>query len=216
MNVRMKNEKRIISLALLFPIILLLAGCVTMSTFQGPETQKPGKAIAGSAMAFTIGDRNQDSSIPSLEIYGRVGLAKNLDAGIKLAGFLSTLGVDLKYRLFNSGKFMGSFDMAFSYSNVKEEDEPEKYKVYGYYPALILGTKKFYFGPKLAYLIGKGNYEDFILEDERLPSKKLIPGFFMGYKIDLFKMLYLVPEITIYHTPGYGLWFYAGMAVEIQ
>ena len=213
----MYNIKRVGLGILLFPLIILLSGCVTLSNFNGPETLKPGKWVYGTGISTALAE-NDDYMIPSYELYTRFGVAENFDVGLKVAGLFSVVGGDLKYRFFNSEKFMASLDMGFSYASLEDEDSAlidETCSVYGFYPALILGNEKLYFGPKLVYLIGKGGFDDFIKDDDRLPSKKWIPGFFAGYKIKLFKWFSVIPEITMYYTPDHGIWFYGGVAIEL-
>lgn len=214
---KLKLQNKVFVLLPCLLLVLFFSGCVTLSTFQGPETLQQGKTVTGGGITMTVREEDDDR-LPSYELFARYGVTENFDVGLKVAGIFTTVGFDLKYRFLDSTKLMGSFDMAFSYASLEDDDSvlaDNTFSVYGFYPALILGTEKAYFGPKLVYLVGRGDFDDFIMNDERLPSKKVIPGLFAGYKIKLFGSLKAIPEITLYYTPDYGLWLYGGLALEI-
>ncbi len=71
---RTNRIKRVTLGVVLFPLIVFLSGCVTLSTFHGPETLKPGKWAFGTGLSMEV-EEDDDYRIPSYEFYGRVGLA---------------------------------------------------------------------------------------------------------------------------------------------
>jgi hypothetical protein len=123
----------------------------------------------------------------------------------------------VKFQFLEGKKFNGSLDMAVSLFSVEwgiNDTTDHKNSVLGLYPSLILGTKDIYFGPKLVYLIGTGDVGDYIDTQHRLPYKKPFLGFFTGLKLKLGKKLRLIPEVTLYYTPDYGVWFHGGIALS--
>ncbi len=89
----------------LFIVGLFVSGCGSLSTFQNAEVTPTGKAVIGggvNGIVNTIGgisDEGESSMLfPVPEIYGRYGLAKDWDAGIKYTLPLTISG-DIKYQL---------------------------------------------------------------------------------------------------------------------
>ncbi len=207
------NVKKIIFT--IFLLAVFLSGCVSLTTFQGPETTRPGEFTSGIGFSRSLSNKDLEIVETNLELFGRVGLSDKVDCGVKIAGLFTTLAADVKFQFLKGKHFKGSFDMAFSYFRMESDvfGDKEKSTVFGLYPSLIFGTKHLYFGPKLVYLIGTGDVEDYIdSEEKRLPSKKAFLGFVTGLQFYLGKRLRAIPEITVYYTPDYGVWFHSGIA----
>ena len=100
--------------------LLILSGCVSLSSLQSPRVLEPKQEFHGFALA---GFYDQDQNVVGLyeiDIYGRFGIAKNWDLGYKIYGVPLLFGGiqgDIKYQILAKPlKIAG--DLGLSYSRV--------------------------------------------------------------------------------------------------
>ncbi len=174
-----------ISVVLIF-LGLWLSGCVTLSTFQTAEVLPAGKVQVG-AGASGVG---QNAPV-IMEVSGRVGLGKNLDAGAKFT-LLNTWSADIKWQPIKIGEFLMALDVAGSI--FKSADENDDLTTTGVYPALILGGTHWYAGGKWVFLSTGGTLTFFGSQNIDLTTN--FQGAFIGLSIG--KKFRLVPEANFY------------------
>lgn len=86
--------------------LLLVGGCSTLTTIEGARTLEPGQAQIGGALSMQRGGNALSYTgipIPQLEIAGRLGVAPDVDMGLRL--YLLGIGYDVRYRFYHRGRF---------------------------------------------------------------------------------------------------------------
>jgi len=114
----MKNQHFI-----LLSFSLLLSACAQISSLQTAKTLPEAETILGISVAAYgasgsdfIGGELGNSVVPHLEFFGRHGIAKNFDVGLKLSSSLN-IAIDGKYQLFGNetSQFAMAVGAAFEY-----------------------------------------------------------------------------------------------------
>jgi len=136
--------------------IFIFAGCASFSTFQSPQVLEPGKRSLGIGISETINPDENKMVVGPLDIYGRFGIVRNIDVGIKLSGGIPfplppwvVLFADVKYQ-FSEKPLIVSGDLGYSLFRL------EDITTYGIYPMVLLGNEYFYSGLKIVYLSSSG------------------------------------------------------------
>jgi hypothetical protein len=127
--------------------LMLLNGCISLTTFQTPNVIRPNQSYIGFGMSGQLGYGYGYIKSAHFETSARRGIIKNLDAGFKLYtyGFWG----DIKYQLISSPFYL-SADIGASFVQGSNLDTYRR--VWGLYPMIIMGTKKFYGGLKYIYI----------------------------------------------------------------
>jgi hypothetical protein len=88
-------------LFLLAALAILVSGCA-FTVAQSPETVAPGRVVAGGLGSLGLGQGASPAGPllagTELGAYGRAGLRRNLDAGVRLS-LPAGLGADIKYQV---------------------------------------------------------------------------------------------------------------------
>ncbi len=134
---------------LLFLLLLFafLPGCISYTTLQTPETLSPGDVSVGVGAAVGQG--------AMFEVGGRVGVVKNVDAGLKVA-LPRLIFADTKVQLTDGPLFVAG-DLGFSYMKNEEESDAISSSSYGLYPMLLVGGENWYVGGKGIYFWTEGS-----------------------------------------------------------
>jgi len=144
-----------------------------------------------------------------IDIYGRMGISPHLDAGIKAfgipLGFLGGILFDMKYAL-TPGQRTMAVDFGVSYFGVEDTH------VWGFYPAIMYGSRHVYGGVK-AVIMGTGGTVELFNETTTISETTTFPGVFFGlaggrkHRIMLDLNLYRFPENKLVLVPGVALQF---------
>ncbi|MEO0206424.1 MAG: hypothetical protein ABIL22_07100, partial [candidate division WOR-3 bacterium] len=169
-------------------LLVMLTGCMSVTTFQSPKVLDPGEKTAGIGVGAHGGYAYGYIKPLHIDIFARIGLMKKIDAGIKLYSY-GVLG-DMKYQVIKSPLFT-SLDIGFSY--VYGPDFDGYRSVLGAYPMLIIGTERYYTGAKFIHV------KDVSLTDQKEYLKTDIytfPAVLMGASFG--NKLKIIPELNIY------------------
>ena len=141
-----------IELSLLLCILIVTSGCA-VATFQNPKVLNPGEKAIGIGSAGYYELKYDESYFAEFNLYGRFGIEKNKEIGIK---YLFPTGVcgDVKLQLIDSPIFV-SFDFGISYSFYIDYNEMDAASILGFYPMLLIGTEHLYGGIKYNYFINE-------------------------------------------------------------
>jgi hypothetical protein len=169
----MKNKIRRIKVVRLIYLLIVLnfLGCASFSTFQSPSVLEPGEKAVGIGFSSQF-DTDDKMTLSSMDIYGRFGVIKNLDVGVRLSEFYPFLKVftDVKYRILREPVVV-SVNMGYSFY-------VEHIKTHGFYPMILFGKDNLYGGIKVILHSIWGRVEPF---DKNVSTKYLIfPGFMVG------------------------------------
>lgn len=114
------NKKLIFTL---LTLSLLFSSCVQISSLQTAKTLPEDETILGISVAAYgangndfVGGELGDGIAPHVEIFGRQGIAKNFDAGLKLSSS-ANIAIDGKYQFFGdeTSQFAIAVGAAFEY-----------------------------------------------------------------------------------------------------
>lgn len=86
--------------------LLLGTACSTLATMEGARTLEPGQAQVGGGLSLQHGASPLSYSgvpIPQVEIAGRVGVAPDVDVGLR--AYLLGMGFDTRYRFWQGGRW---------------------------------------------------------------------------------------------------------------
>jgi hypothetical protein len=135
-------------LLLPFSLSLFLAGCA-FTVAQSPETVAPGRIVAGGLASF---GPNSGTGIRTLYAgtelgaYGRAGLARNLDAGVRLS-IPAGLGADIKYQLLSKrSRLAVGVGASFMPWVVPPLVDSTRRMSIGLYPLIVAGTSRLFGG----------------------------------------------------------------------
>jgi hypothetical protein len=149
-------------------VVVIFSGCISYTTLQTPETLPPGKVAVGVGAAVGTG--------AMFEVGGRVGLAKNLDAGVKVA-LPRLVFTDAKVQL-TDGPVLVATDLGFSYMNTSEDGNGVTVNSYGLYPMLLVGGRHWYVGGKGIYFWTNGTMD--ILGGSGWLGSAAVAGIWLG------------------------------------
>lgn len=95
--------------------LALGCACSTLSRVNGAKTLEPGQAQIG--VSGTIQRAGNPLSVgtlplPQAEVFGRIGLVENVDAGLRL--YLVGAGFDVRYRFYHQNRVHFAVDPALS------------------------------------------------------------------------------------------------------
>lgn len=190
--------------ALVVVLSWLVAGCVSVSTYQTAETVATGKVAFGfSANYGGFSGEGEYYIMPFPELYGRYGVTDFIDMGVKYTPPFSTI-MDLKFQLLDQDRgaplFM-ALDLGGSIYSV------ESSFVSFLYPALLLsrrwGNTHPYLALKGLYAVGAFDSE----EDTIFTTSDLYPG--IGFGIQFGRRVKFAPEVNFLYADEDN-WFYQG------
>lgn len=190
---------------------MMFCGCVSHTTFQSPRVLDPGQANVGLGGAGWVQRHDTHRHHGFLEgvLYGRVGVTRNLDVGIKLFGPFGGIFGDVKYQLWQRPPFV-SADLGFSYGRFGDmPDSGDDFDYLGFYPMVLFGYEDLYGGVKLIYVeeVRHRKYGPGGTETERYSRPGIVVGTSVGSKVRM------RPEMNIYKISD-GVLFTAGLAIE--
>ena len=148
-------------IAVVSPLLVLAAGCFYLVQ-QTPEPVLPGEVTLGPCAHFGPGWVIPDSvepgvsrgAGPSAELGGqlRIGIAKNLDAGLRVSLPPAAM-IDLKYLLMRK-PFLLTIDPGFAYvppypTGMLYDEPDENSECFAGYLTLLAGSEQFFGGPRL-------------------------------------------------------------------
>ncbi|MFB6229677.1 MAG: hypothetical protein ABEL04_00850 [Salinibacter sp.] len=170
---------------------------MTLGTYNSPQTTPEGSTSVGAGTAIVVNNEADDGSTvtPLPAAYGRIGLGSRVDAGIKAAPYV--LFADLKYQLLDRQVDVAAdFGISYGVPNTV-----------GAYPALYVGTDRFYAGGRLAIISGSTGSENTNSGESSLFSDEItfsgvVPGVVVGASIgDQFRVR---PEVNVHLPTGGG------------
>jgi hypothetical protein len=162
MQSAVKSLRTIESYWLLSVLLLAMAfsGCVSYTTLQSPKVMEPGQWAIGAGCAATTED------VGEFSLYGRMGVVRHLDVGLKLFDFAPSLGVfgDVKYQMWEKAPFL-SGDLGFSHMsspNLFGSDDSDDLECFALYPMLLFGSEQLYAGAKVVYFSQEVEFLDLV------------------------------------------------------
>jgi hypothetical protein len=147
---------------------------------------------------------NEDEvQIVNLELFGRIGLGKNFDTGVKVFGLPGLYGsfmTDLKYQIIDDPIYI-SADLggSYCYSHIVN--------YYDVYPMLIAGTENIYGGYRRIYRYGNA-------DDSKIEFSGYMQSFFIGFKTG--PGPYLRPEIAYYFNNSKTGFLVFGLGLQFK
>ena len=183
---------------MLLSVIILFAGCYSLTTYQNADTVREGKIAAGLGFsvyqikANTEGDTTANDFLNDwqiMELFFRYGLNDNMDIGFKI--YSLNLSIDYKWRFLDLGFFKSAINVGGIYSNVFGLNG------WGAFGNLIFDIRptdaiSLYFGPK--YMYTHYNWTDDFSGDV-VPEHYY--GGFLGLKFKL-KAISIMLEVNAY------------------
>lgn len=187
---------------------LLLAGpgCVSMSTFNSPQTTPKDEVHLGVGVGGMFVGEAMSGPLP--EIYGRVGVGDRVDVGGKVTGPFGGVTAGLKYQPVDRGIDVAadlSGSLSFTGSNAV-------------HPALFLGTERLYVGGRMVVFGGNASGEVIGLGLGDVRPSTTMPGLLIGGSLGE-RAFRVMPEVGVYFqdgtdkaliVPGIGLQFRLG------
>jgi len=177
----LKNNKIFLGL-----IGFVIFSSCSVATFQTPKLLNPGEKVVGVGTAGYYSPKDNDSYVAEIDIYGRFGIEKNKELGIK---YLFPTGVccDAKIQILEKPILVAlDFMVSLSYYPPDYQDEYTISETIGFHPLLLFGRECLYGGIKYTYL-----HEETYLDENIIKYPSLMFGASMG---DKFRML---PEINL-------------------
>ncbi len=189
-----------ISISIYLSVLIILSGCVSLSTYQSPKILDKGDAQVGVGMLAGFGEI-REVALGEVSLIGRYGISDRMDIGAKIYGlphlvqFYSLYG-DLRYQLLTEPLYVSG---AFGVSTFHVED----YRSTGLYPTIMFGTERIYGGVKWIRMISSS---DEMEESLGTNFAGVVAGATFG------KRLSFMPELNVYFAdeellffPGVGL-----------
>ncbi|MDX1674382.1 MAG: hypothetical protein R3314_06200 [Longimicrobiales bacterium] len=178
------------------PLLLIapfVAGCVSFSIFQGPETLEQGELTGGVAASFyslpgdTAGDGQTGGPWPELGV--RYGLGANLDLGVKFAGIppFGTTYADLRWQI-TDAPVPVTAGLGGSYVSWDPGNETDTFSFSALYPSLAVGTDRLWVAGR-GIIVSAGTTGDLFVA-ERLWG--IVAGTSIGDRVRL------LPELQVY------------------
>lgn len=168
-------------------------GCIALSTYNSPQTMPKGSGSVGAGTAIVVSNEADDGPgvTPLPAAYGRIGLGRRVDAGLKVAPYV--LFADLKYQLLDR-RIDVAADLGVSYGAVVN--------TVAAYPALYVGTDRFYVGGRLAAVSGSIDSDESSLFSDEATFSGVVPGVVVGASIgDQFRVM---PEVNVHFSTSGG------------
>ena len=186
--------------------VLILQGCVSLSTFNTPTTTKKDNIRLGIGLGgMGVGEATVG---PFPEVYGRVGLGERVDIGGKFTGPLGGITADVKYQLVDQ-----RLKMAADLSGSIFFAGPNSVQ-----PGLLVGTEHLYLGGRLMVFPGPLSGDQRTFEFDDVSASTVMPGVLLGASIGN-QEFRVMPEVSAYFAegtdraifvPGLGLRFRLG------
>lgn len=165
--------------------LLVGPGCYTLTTFNSPQTTPDGEAALGAGMGAYVqtGEGNNVTMSAVPVAHGRIGLGDRWDAGAQLSPFV--LFTDVKYQLVDQSVGVAAdVGVSAGFPNLV-----------GVYPALFVGTDRFYVGGRVAALSSTQDLDDDdVVVDEEFSST--LPGIMVGASLG--NQVRIMPELNLY------------------
>lgn len=188
-------------------LLILLSGCVSLSSLQSPKVLEPKQESHGFALAGFYDQDQHKLGLYEVDLYGRFGIAKHWDWGYKIYGipfWFAGIQGDIKYQILDKPlKIAG--DIGLSYARVEND-----INTVGVYPMLLVGYQRFYTGVKAVYFISNGEIEFF----DSFRARHALPGIVFGAIIG--KKQQIVPEINLYFFPQGEAAILPGIGFQIR
>jgi len=187
------THRRRLHLLIAGAICVLFAGpgCISLGTYNSPQTMPEGSGSVGAGTAIAVSNEADGVDVTPLPAaYGRIGLGRRIDAGLKVAPFV--LFADLKYQ-FLDRRIDVAADFGVSYGVLLN--------TVGAYPALYIGTDRFYVGGRLAAVSGSIDSDESSLFNDATFSG-VIPGVVVGASIG--DRVRVRPEVNVHFSTSDG------------
>lgn len=209
----MKNSTRLLPAFVLLAV--MTAGCA-FTVAQSPETVAPGRVVAGGLASMSPGYKYTAPKALwpySAEVgaYGRAGLARNFDAGLRVS-VPGGIAADIKYQLL-SRRTRLAVGIGASYAPFINTSLISGYhhSQVGIYPLIVGGSRQLYGGVRgIGLAVFNSNYQN--------RAFYAGPEFFAGSSIGRGR-LQALPEVHAWWLPyapepAFGIG--AGIAVQYQ
>lgn len=187
---------------LVFVLVLpTLSGCFSLTTYQSARVLEPGEKVVGAGLGGFVEATDGGASVGLLDLYGRMSLSPEVDAGVKVTGFPLLGGLvfaDVKRQVLRDPLYVAA-DLGASVFVSFIYDETGPIYLLGLYPMVLAGTEHVYAGARLS-LLGGGNLEDDALID--FTGVGVLPGAVVGGKFGT--RLQVLPELNLYVLPEDG------------
>lgn len=172
-------------------LVLVLSGCVSLSTFQSPRVLDPGTTQLGAGVIVTGGE----AGTGEVAIVARRGLADGVDVGAKLWGIPPFLGLyaDVRYQILRE-PFLVSGTLGGSVFSVREDgDDDRSVSTTALYPTVLVGTERLFGGVRWTQVFGSaGDLE----ENYGVGFPGIVVGASFGSR------LILAPEVNVHFGEG--------------
>jgi hypothetical protein len=210
----MKNIIRLLPACVLLAV--LAAGCA-FTVAQSPETVAPGRIFAGGLASVSPGYKYTTPKLlwpysTEVGVYGRAGLARNFDAGLRVS-LPGGIAADAKYQLLSQraklAVGLGASYVPFIKTSLISGYVPRSQV--GVYPLVVGGSRQLYGGVRgVGMLVFTNDYQHRDLYAG--------PEFFAGSSIGRGR-LQVLPEVHAWwlpYAPEPALGIGAGIAVQYQ
>jgi hypothetical protein len=160
--------------------LILLSGCMSLTTLQSAKTLDPGKVTVGLGAGLATDGK---SGGPVAEAGMRAGVAKNFDFGAKWS-YPLLLFFDGKYQVAD-GSLKVAADLGWSYFSYNGLIGNIHGTSYGWYPMLMIGQDHWYAAVKGVYFSTSGQFDFFgtqSFSDSRWISTNVVFGAVIGSK----------------------------------
>ena len=140
--------------------LLLLSGCVSLSTYQSPRVLDPGESHLGAGVMLGAGG----AGVGEFAVLGRRGVAEGFDLGAKVWGVPPFLGIygDVRSQL-QTEPFLVSGTLGASFFSVRQTVDGEETgtSTTALYPAVLIGSDRLFAGARWTQLFGSaGDLEE--------------------------------------------------------
>lgn len=137
-------------LAVVLSLLVVVPGCVSLTSYNSPQTMKEGTGSFGGGVSFIVSDDTAESvqATPYPVMYGRIGMAKKWDVGLKIAPYF--MYTDVKYQLADRPLDVAT-DLGVSYGLPN---------TVAAYPAIYIGTEHLYVGGRYTFVTGSLNLDE--------------------------------------------------------
>lgn len=178
-------------------LMVALSGCVSLSTFQSPNTVDEGATELGLGISFMNAAGEEDFFLGETALIGRHGLGERMDVGAKLWAtpavliVPATLGVygDVRYQIIRDPVYV-SASMGVSYFSAgTADDDTFRMETAAIYPTLMAGTRQLYAGVKWTRMFATTDAFDDVLGEG-------FPGLVAGTRLG--SRFIFMPELNIH------------------
>jgi hypothetical protein len=179
---------------------LSFSGCFSLVQFQSPKVleERESELIYGGGIILTFDDHGHPVMWLEPFMEGRIGVGSGIDVGIRTFGFAPVWGImgDLKYQLEEDPLYI-SADLGASLGGGLILGEHQRFTNFALYPALIVGTDRFYVSTRgilLAFPFVESDEDDHFAFFYGIST-----GYLFGNRIGI------APEFNILWTAGQKL-----------